>query len=97
MNNNLWDIEQPNRENIEAANLKRYEEDLHFLKCFSTPSGKRVIEWMIKFTVDSPTWWPQGDYQKSIAQGFFREGQNSLVRQLLSKIDNAKNFKESQK
>lgn len=97
VNQLLWDLDEPSTEHIEAAKAKQFEEDIHFLKAFSTPSGKLVMEWLTKHTLDSPTWWPQTDYNKSIAAGFFREGQNSLVRQLKAKIENARNYKEKTK
>jgi hypothetical protein len=92
-----WNLDEPSTEHIEAMRAKRYEEDIHFLKAFSTPSGKLVMDWLAKHTLDSPTWWPQGDYDKSIASGFFREGQNSLVRQLKAKMENARTYKETTK
>jgi hypothetical protein len=98
MTNQLnWDLDQPNLEQVEKAKAKQYEEDIHFLGAFQTRSGKIVLEWLTKHTLDSPTWWPQGDYNKSIATGFFREGQNSLVRQIKAKIESAKTYKETQK
>lgn len=95
MNQLNWDA--PNTYNVEEQQRNKYEENLDFLKTFSTPHGKRVLDWMTKHTLETPTWWPSADYNKAVANGFFREGQNSLVRQLHSKIDYAKQYKESQK
>lgn len=92
-----WGDFTPNTEALEEANRKQYEENLDFLKAFSTPAGKRVIEWLKKHTLETPTWWPAADYDKAVANGFFREGQNSLVRQLIHKIEMAKNYKEQEK
>lgn len=98
MRNQLdWGDFTPNTEALVEANRKQYEENIDFLKAFSTPSGKRVLEWLKKHTLDTPTWWPAADYDKAVANGFFREGQNSLVRQLINKIDMAKNYKEQEK
>lgn len=97
MNQLQWDDLEPKLENIEEAASKAYELNIHFLRTFSTPSGKKVLEWLTSHTLDTPTWWPSADYQKAVANGFFREGQNSLVRQILHNIDNAKSYKESQK
>lgn len=96
LNNPLnWDIgqEKTDTAQLEAVKQKAYEEDVDFLKCFSTPSGKKVIEWMTKYTLDSPTWWPG----RGTDFGFFREGQNSFVRQIKSKIQNAKDYQEKRK
>lgn len=90
-----WDIgsTEPNKEQLEAAKQKAYEEDVDFLKCFSTASGRKVLEWMTKFTLDSPTWWPG----RPAEFGYWREGQNNLVRQIKSKINNAKDYQEKRK
>lgn len=90
-----WNIgsQEPDKEQVEAAKQKAYEEDIDFLKCFSTASGKRVLEWINKYTLDSPTWWPG----RPAEFGYWREGQNNLVRQIKSKINNAKEYQEKRK
>lgn len=87
-----WNIggEQPNIEQVEAAKQKEYETDVLFLKTFSTPTGKQVLEWLVTHTLDSPTWWPTQPKEF----GYFREGQNSLMRQIKKKIQNAKDYQE---
>lgn len=94
---NQLDWDSPNTEQVELAKEKAYEENVDFLKCFNTPSGKKVLEWMVKHTLDTPTWWPSADYNKAVANGFFREGQNCLVRQIQAKINQAKNYQEKKK
>ena len=91
-----WSIapQAPDVEQVEVARAKAYEEDVHFLKAFSTPSGKAVLQWLVLHTLDTPTWWPDADYNKAVANGFFREGQNCLVRQIKAKIQNAKTYEE---
>jgi hypothetical protein len=94
MNQLDWDIsDKANTEQVEEAKKKSYEMDVHFLTAFSTPSGKKVLQWLTEHTLDSPTWWPgqQTDY------GFFREGQNSLIRQVKAKIKSAKDYQEKAK
>ena len=99
MNQLDWKIgeEKPDKSQIEAAKVKEYEMNVHFLKTFSTPSGKEVLQWLISHTLDTPTWWPNADYDKAVANGFFREGQNSLVRQVKAKIQQAKDYQEKRK
>lgn len=100
MNDNplAWDIgREANTEQLDEAQKKAYEENFHFLKAFSTPSGKIVLDWLTKHTLETPSWWPDADYNKSVANGFWREGQNSLVRQLRAKIQQAKDYKENTK
>ena len=88
-----WNIGETDNKAFNESKLKAYEENLDFLKAFSTESGKKVLEWMIKYTLESPTWWPG----RPAEFGYFREGQNNLVRQLKSKVENARNFKEDEK
>lgn len=90
-----WQIggEQPDRLQLEAAEQKEYEINHHFERAFSTPSGKKVLEWLTLHTLDTPTWWPG----KPTDYGFFREGQNGLVRQIKSKIEKAKNYQAGKK
>lgn len=86
-----WDIPAAvNRAPMEEAEKAAYEENIHFQRVFSTASGRKVLDWMIKHTLDTPTWLPG----RSPDVGYFREGQNNLVRQIKSKIEKAKNYKE---
>ena len=88
-----WNLDEPDTSQVKLSAQIQYEENVDFLKAFSTPSGKKVLEWLTAHTLDTPTWWPSADYNKSVANGFYREGQNCLVRQLLSKIKQAKEYK----
>ncbi len=98
MNSLNWDIaHEADKQPIEEARRKQYEIDHNFHKTFSTASGKIVLEWLISHTLDTPTWWPDADYNKAVANGFFREGQNCLVRQIKDKIKRAKEYQESNK
>ncbi len=94
-----WDNvgDTPDVAQVELARQKEYETDVLFLTAFSTPSGKKVLEWLISHTLDTPTWWPDADINKATANGFFREGQNSLMRQVKAKIQRAKDYQEKRK
>lgn len=93
-----WDMTtEANKEQLEGARRKAYEEDICFLRAFSTEDGAVVMDWLVKHTLDTPSWWPQADYNKAIANGFWREGQNSLVRQIKDKIENARNYTPGEK
>lgn len=89
-----WDIKnEADKTQIEEANKKEYEVNHLFHKTFSTDSGKKVLEWLILHTLESPTWWPSQPKEF----GYFREGQNSLIRQIKDKIEKAKNYQEKKK
>lgn len=93
--NNDWNFGagETNTEQLELKEQKDYEENIVFLRAFATPAGKQVLDWMVTHTLESPTWWPT---QKP-EFGYFREGQNSLVRQLQAKIKQAKQYQEKKK
>lgn len=94
MNQLDWDIPtETDKGNLEEARQKEYEQNIDFMKTFSTASGKKVLDWLESNTLGSPTWWPS----QSEKFGYFREGQNSLVRQLKSKIQQARDYKETNK
>lgn len=98
MNQLDWNIgHAADSKQIEESQKKQYELNHHFDKTFSTPSGKIVLEWLKAHTLDTPTWWPDADYNKTVANGFFREGQNCLIRQIIDKIKRAREYVEKKK
>ena len=87
-----WNI---SAEAVEQEQLKRkaeedYEENFHFERTFSTESGQLVLEWLVKHTIQTPTWLPG----RTAEQCYFREGQNNLVRQIEAKIKQSREYKE---
>jgi hypothetical protein len=94
---NWEELDKPDTAQVEEARKKSYEDDVAFLTTFSTPSGKKVLEWLTTHTLDTPPWWPSADYTKSVANGFYREGQNCLVREIKARIKRAKDYQEQRK
>jgi hypothetical protein len=66
------------------------ELSLEYEKCFSTPAGQKVLQHLKHCTLDQPTWIP--DAKEPINSGFIREGQNSVVRNILTRINNSKSY-----
>lgn len=65
--------------------------DMLAFSTFSTPEGKKLLRWMVQQTVLRPTVTPAGtQFQAGI-----REGQNDLVRQLLSMIERSQKGPQS--
>ena len=95
MNQLDWNIgsNEPDTEQLEIQRQKDYEQDVAFLVAFSTPNGKKVMDWLQLHVLDAPTWWPSQPSE----YGYFREGQNSLVRQIKDKIKRAKQYQEIKK
>ena len=61
--------------------------DMLYATVFNTPDGLKVLKHLASTTTDQPCWFPGNDP----SHGYFREGQNSLVRQINSRIRRAKN------
>lgn len=57
-----------------------------YASCFGTDTGQRVLKHLEKCTLSQPTWIPEAGTEWSYA----REGQNSMVRNILLRIKNAK-------
>ena len=53
---------------------------------FDTPDGERVMEWLTDAFLTQPSWAPgyTTDY------GFFREGQNTLIREMVTRANRAR-------
>jgi hypothetical protein len=62
------------------------ELDKAFARTFDTEEGKKVLRYLITRTMNQPTWIPGGD----TSFGFAREGQNSIIREIQSRIERAK-------
>ena len=68
--------------------LEQRELDTAFAVIFTTTAdGKKVLDYLKKVTVEQPAWEPGSD--PSI--GYSREGQNSIVREIMHRIERAKN------
>lgn len=61
--------------------------DMLYATVFNTPDGLKVLKHLSSTTIDQPCWYPGTEP----SNGYFREGQNSLIRQINSRIRRAKN------
>jgi len=61
--------------------------DMLYATVFNTPDGLKVLKHLASTTIDQPCWYPGTEP----SNGYFREGQNSLIRQINSRIRRAKN------
>tara|TARA_R100000234_G_scaffold98035_1_gene66473 strand:+ start:6132 stop:6392 length:261 start_codon:yes stop_codon:yes gene_type:complete len=53
-----------------------------FFKVFSTEDGDKVLNYMIAMTLDQPCFIPG----ESASYGYCREGQNSIVRDIIKRV-----------
>lgn len=82
-----WDNLFSEAESILPVEQKQDDTDLQFVRCFSTEAGQEVLEYLKSVTVDQPTWYPGEDP----SHGFAREGQNSIVREIIKRIERGRN------
>ena len=61
--------------------------DFLYAKCFKTADGQKVLDHLKSVTIDQPSWVPGDDP----SFGYSREGQNSIVREILSRIRRCEN------
>lgn len=62
--------------------------DKNFVRMFSTEEGKVVLDYLVSMTLDQPTWYPGEDP----SHGYAREGQNSIVREIMKRIERGRNY-----
>ena len=68
---------------------KRREMDVLIAKTFSTQAGKKVLKFLRDETIEKPVFRKIGMDLAGVNEGFFREGQNELIRQLEMRIKRA--------
>ena len=79
-----WDsLRQSDNEHLQQNKLAQDDINVLYVRCFSTEAGIEVLEHLKSVTLDQPTWYPGEDP----SHGFAREGQNSVVREILRRID----------
>ncbi len=61
--------------------------NLQMAKAFATDEGQKVLAWLREFYLEQPCWQPGADQ----SLGAFREGQNSVIRDIENRIRKAKN------
>tara|TARA_S200002703_G_C3731370_1_gene224789 strand:+ start:352 stop:615 length:264 start_codon:yes stop_codon:yes gene_type:complete len=76
-------------DNTELAQNKIAQDDLNimFVRCFSTEAGAEVLEYLKSMTLNQPSWYPGEDP----SHGFAREGQNSIVREIVRRVERGRN------
>jgi|TARA_R100001530_G_C4304333_1_gene151306 hypothetical protein len=83
-------IDAENEADLKKNQAAQQELNKQYSICFSTPTGKKVLEHLRKCTIDQPTWIPGGgqlDGVSVVQHAFVREGQNSIVRNIVDRIN----------
>lgn len=73
--------EQPEEDQIRELEISQA-----YAAIFDTEHGRKALDDLKSWTVDATTWAPGMGHDR----GYFREGQNAIVRYILSRILHAK-------
>tara|TARA_R100000278_G_C5371245_1_gene128989 strand:+ start:257 stop:433 length:177 start_codon:yes stop_codon:yes gene_type:complete len=57
------------------------------MRCFSTEEGQKVLQHLQSITIDQPAWTPGAEP----SYGYAREGQNSIVREIIQRMRRCNN------
>lgn len=83
-----WDgLRESDNRHLLDKKISQDDLDLAFVRCFSNEAGQEVLEYLRGTTLDQPSWYPGEDP----SHGFAREGQNSIVREIIRRIDRGRN------
>lgn len=79
-----WDDLEPNVTIPEDR--KRDDLDILIARTFSTEEGQKVLAWLRETYLENPSWQPGAES----SFGFYREGQNAVVRDIEKRIKRIK-------
>lgn len=83
-----WDSMRPaDNSGLAKSKLAQDELDIVFVRCFSTEAGAEVLAYLQSMTLDQPSWYPGEDP----SHGYAREGQNSIVREIMRRLERGRN------
>jgi hypothetical protein len=81
-----WDdIDAIPTADVKEVTTKREELDRLAKRVFSTEDGQKLLKWMREVYLENPSWQPGADN----SYGYWREGQNAVVRDLEARIRRA--------
>lgn len=79
-----WDsLRVTDNAHLDKGQMAQDDLNLAFVRCFSTEAGVEVLDYLKGVTLEQPSWFPGEDP----SHGFAREGQNSIVREILRRIE----------
>lgn len=77
-----WFEEHARREFQNQTGLDNQEIISHFQKCFGTKSGKIVLRYLEKLTIDTVDFDPTLGFYDGAAFGYYRSGQKFVFREI---------------
>jgi hypothetical protein len=81
-----WDDLEGETQAIEL-DQKHVDINLLFARTFGTEEGQKVLAWLRDTYLENPSWQPGADS----SFGHWREGQNTVIREIEARIKRAKN------
>jgi len=80
---------------LHKETVKSLNDDLSkcYAKCFNSEAGKKVLAHLKKCTIEQPAWVP-GDGETGVHMAFLREGQNTIVRSIIDRIESITKLKD---
>ena len=89
----LDDMEAADALHNETA--KSLYDDLNkcYAKCFNSEAGKKVLAHLKKCTIEQPAWIPSMG-ETGVHMAFLREGQNTIVRSIIDRIESITKLKD---
>jgi len=84
-----WDgLREADNNHLQEKKISQDDIDIAYVRCFSTEAGQEVLDHLKAMTLDQPSWFPGEDP----SHGFAREGQNSVVREMLRRVERGRNL-----
>ena len=82
------DLEQPEPSDSRKPDTKADDTNKLCLRVFGDEDGAKLLEWLEQVYLDQPVAVPGAD----ASYAFFREGQNSVVRDIKARIQKARSL-----
>jgi len=82
-------------DSLHKETAKSLNDDLNkcYAKCFNSEAGKKVLAHLKKCTIEQPAWMP-GDGETGVHMAFLREGQNTIVRSIIDRVESITKLKD---
>lgn len=85
----LWGINERASQEKEAFENECYDIDLMLYKAFSTPNGKKALQYLTDFSNQFAAD-PSLGYDKGAAYGFFAEGMKQMIWDVKQRMERSK-------
>jgi len=91
--NPLGNIKEQAKEQTDKLGEQERDLDKLVFRVFTSEDGKKLLDHYIKHTVDKPSFIPLSKEWNTDAYGYYREGQNSIIREFQIRKKRATSYK----